>query len=38
MIVISSEGRYYVASFNNNQRGDCIKVEELGLGINPCSN
>jgi hypothetical protein len=35
IIVISSEGRYYIASFNPIEAGDCIKIEEINMKISP---
>ena len=33
IIVVSAEGRYYVATFNPEEPGDCIKVEEISMNI-----
>ncbi len=35
IIVISSEGRYYVAKFSEKEPSACIKVEEINLNISP---
>ncbi len=35
IVVISSEGIYYVATFNPRLPGKCIKNEEVSLNLNP---
>lgn len=35
IIVISSEGRYYVAKFSETEEKPCIKIEEINLNIGP---
>ncbi len=34
IICLSSEGRYYVATFNPDKSENCIKIEELSMDIN----